>query len=239
MKEIETVYTTFFEEKEVVEIRAFGLNGRTKAWEGWAGRNAVVYGYFDNATDFAKCAASLDQLRAQAVYFTLNPVDPRLIARCMNRLKVSTPKEPTTSDKDIVRIRWIPIDIDPVRPAGISSSQEELEKAFGAAKEIIEWMESECGMADPVKGCSGNGAHLCYRIDGTKGWENTQESVEQVKKILNLLYVRFSDPSIHVDTSVYNPARIWKIYGTRARKGDHHPDRPHRKSYLIQGEKSI
>jgi hypothetical protein len=36
-----------------------------------------------------------------------------------------------------------------------------------------------------------------------------------------------------VDTANANPARIWKLYGTCSRKGDHTPERPHRRARLL------
>ena len=49
---------------------------------------------------------------------------------------------------------------------------------------------------------------------------------------------RFDTDKVTVDTSVYNPARIWKLYGTTTRKGDAVPTgpnreaRPHRMAYI-------
>ena len=53
---------------------------------------------------------------------------------------------------------------------------------------------------------------------------------------------------MNIDTTVFNPARIWKLYGTTARKGDPVPAgpsreaRPHRMAYIdseIDGIKAI
>jgi hypothetical protein len=47
---------------------------------------------------------------------------------------------------------------------------------------------------------------------------------------------RFSSPAVNVDPTTFNPARIWKLYGTTGRKGDSMADRPHRKSYIYEGQ---
>ena len=39
---------------------------------------------------------------------------------------------------------------------------------------------------------------------------------------------------VHLDSSVFNPARIWKFYGTLAAKGDSIPSRPHRVSRILE-----
>jgi hypothetical protein len=118
MSYFEQIYNLFFNPGEVTEIRAFGLSKGSKAWEGGAGGAGIVYGYFDNPKDFAK-AAAMEQAMAPGIYFTLNPVIPDLLARAANRLKAAGTKSITTSDKDILCIRWLPIDLDPKRPAGI------------------------------------------------------------------------------------------------------------------------
>ena len=57
--------------------------------------------------------------------------------------------------------------------------------------------------------------------------------LELVKGVLTTLDFMFSDDVVSVDTGVANAARIWKLYGTTARKGDSTKDRPHRRSRLL------
>ena len=68
-----------------------------------------------------------------AIYFTINPVNPDLLARANNRFVES---RTATSDADIVCRRWLFIDLDPKRPSGISSSDAELDAARSMADEI-------------------------------------------------------------------------------------------------------
>ena len=51
---------------------------------------------------------------------------------------------------------------------------------------------------------------------------------------LQALADRYDDALIHIDQKVFNPARIWKLYGTWAAKGDDVPDRPHRQGRLLE-----
>lgn len=238
MKIFQQVYDLFFEPGEVTEIRAYGLSRTSKAWEGWAGGTGIVYGYFDNPDDFAKAAAALERAHAPGIYFTLNPVVPDLLARAANRLKAAGAKTVTTSDKDILCIRWLPIDLDPVRPAGISSTDKELQYSLKIRARIKEFMETKFEFNAPILAVSGNGAHLVYRLEDL---ENSEETTGLIKKCLAAIAKEFSDKKINVDQKVFNPARIWKLYGTTGRKGDHTRQRPHRKSYLdypeIEAEK--
>ena len=151
-----------------------------------------------------------------------------LLARAANRTR-TVRGEPTTSDSDIERRRWLALDFDPVRPAGVSSTDEEKSAALLRAEEVRDHLRGE-GWPEPVVGDSGNGAHLLYRVD----LPNDPESSELVKGVLEALDFGFSDGAVEVDTAVANAARIWKLYGTTARKGDHTNERPHRRSALLE-----
>lgn len=211
--EIRRAIATLFEPGDVVELRAF--KDRTTA-----------SGYFDDFEELAEQAAKLDG-RGFAVYVTLNPADPALLARAQNRVKLH-PKA-TTSDADIVCRRWLPVDFDPVRPADVSSTNKEKQAALRRAGEVGDHLREQ-GWPEPVVGDSGNGAHLLYRVD----LPNDRESLELVRGVLEALSFEFSDERVSVDTSTSNAARIWKLYGTTARKGDDTEDRPHRVSRLLK-----
>ena len=87
-------------------------------------------GYFD---DYGKLACAVEALDADpsitGIYVTLNAVNPALLARRVNRIKMRlSRKDATTADTDIIRRRWLPVDIDPVRPSGVSSTDAEHEE---------------------------------------------------------------------------------------------------------------
>jgi hypothetical protein len=190
-------------------------------------RAGVVAGYFDNHAALAVAIEAADEkYRAGGVYYALNQIDPALLGRAYNRLKEHA--ECTTADNNILRRRWLPIDLDPVRPAGISSSDEEHAAAIERARVIADDMEAEWGR--PILADSGNGAHALYRID----YANSQESLQCVSAALGELDRRYSDAVVKVDTTSSNAARIWKAYGTVARKGDSIPGRPHRLSRILE-----
>jgi hypothetical protein len=187
---------------------------------------ATAAGYFDDPEALAREAQKLDG-QGFTVYVTANPVEPALLARAENRIK--RPLRETTSDRDILRRRWLPVDFDPVRPAGVSATEEEKATALWRAREVRDHLR-EAGWPEPVVGDSGNGAHLLYPMD----LPNDAESLELVRGVLEALSFRFSDGRVSVDTTTANAARIWKLYGTAARKGDSTEDRPHRVSKLLK-----
>jgi hypothetical protein len=201
----------------VVEVRALG-------------DYATHSGYFDDFAKLAACAEALDaDPEVRGIYVTLNEVNRALLARRANRVKMRlTRSDPTTSDADILRRRWLPIDLDPVRPSGVSSTEEEHAAALRRADEIALWL-NEQGFPHPIRADSGNGAHLLYAID----LANDDEATALVKGVLATLDALFSDERVTVDTANVNAARIWKLYGTCSRKGDNTPERPHRRAKLL------
>ncbi|NLB01111.1 MAG: hypothetical protein GX837_09175, partial [Methanomicrobiales archaeon] len=201
----------------VVEVRALA--------------DGVVHsGYFDDHDALARAVEPLDADPAVAgIYLTLNTVNPALLARRANRIKMRlSRKDATTADADIIRRRWFPVDIDPVRPSGVSSTDVEHEAALEAAGRIAGYL-AEQGFPAPIRADSGNGAHLLYRID----LPNDEAATALVKGCLATLDALFSNETVAVDTANHNAARIWKLYGTMSRKGDSTQERPHRRAKVL------
>lgn len=209
--------TSLFSTGQVIEIRAIG-------------EDSMASGYYSDFSSAVRDARLLESdRRIQGIYVTLNDITPALLARRENRIKTRLgKKDATTADSDIVHRRWFPIDIDPVRPSGVSSSEEEHDAALARAVIILDYLK-EMGWPDPIMGDSGNGAHLLYPID----LPNDTESRDLVKQCLESLDIRFSDERCKVDTANFNAGRIWKLYGTISRKGDNTKDRPHRRARIL------
>jgi hypothetical protein len=187
-------------------------------------------GYFSDRDALIRAVEPLDtDSSVHGIYVTLNEVNPALLSRRANRIKMRLgKKDSTTSDADILRRRWLPIDIDPLRPSGVSSTDEEHGLALAKAEEVARWIAG-LGFPDPVRADSGNGAHLLYRID----MPNDEAATMLMKSFLAALDMLFSDERVNVDTANFNAARIWKLYGTVSRKGDNTPERPHRRSRIL------
>src|SRR5262249_19045384 len=137
----------------------------------------------------------------------------------------------TTSDSNILRRRWLLIDVDPSRPAGVSSSDEEKKRAEHKAEEIRTYLRS-LEWPEPLMADSGNGYHLLYRVD----LPNDDPCKALITQCLDALATRFDDDFVKVDRSVFNASRIVKAYGSKAAKGDNTKERPHRLSRLLSGE---
>src|SRR5262249_38682346 len=190
-------------------------------------------GYFDDIDKFASAA---DQWSGNApgIYFMLNAVNPDLLARAHNRWEPYARE--TTSDSDIIRRDWLPLDFDPKRPAGISSTDAEHTAALTRARECFNWLIDFGFQRDSLLlADSGNGGHVLVHID----LPNEDSSTDLVKRCIEAVAFRFSDETVAVDLSVYNAARIWKVYGTLARKGDSTSDRPHRTARILEAPDSF
>ena len=214
--EVRKSLQALFTADQVIEVRTLGKSG-------------VQSGYFKDIECLVQKIEPLDTDPAiSGIYVVLNEIEPSLFARRNNRVDRLRRSDSTTSDADITRRRWLPIDIDPKRASGISSSDKEHNSALRKAEDVASWLR-ELGFPEPVVGDSGNGAHLLYRID----LPNTDLERGLIRRCLESIAFFHSDESCVIDKSVFNAARIWKLYGTVARKGDSIPERPHRRARLV------
>jgi P4 family phage/plasmid primase-like protien len=212
--EIRRAIPLFLESGSTIELRA------PKSNEG------TISGYFSDPAKLERAAAAANS-RAPGIYITINPVSADVLARADNRLKARA--SVTTTDREITRRRLLLLDFDPARPAGISSTDAEHAAAIAAARSACEALIA-LGWAPPVLADSGNGAHLLFRID----LPNDAAATELVKSVLRSAAKRFDTAAVTVDLSVFNAARISKLYGTVSRKGDSTIERPHRISRLLE-----
>jgi len=190
--------------------------------------HGTVSGYFTDLDALATEAARLSGT-APGVYLTANPVDPRLLARATNRVKPYA--KATTKDADVLRRRWIPLDLDPLRPADISSTDAEHAAALAVAADVSTWLTRGIGIAPEslVSGDSGNGAYVLVRVD----LPNDATSTKLVRQCLAAVAHVFDSPTVHIDQTMSNAARIVKLYGTVACKGDASAERPRRRARLV------
>jgi len=187
-----------------------------------------VSGYFQ---DVNLCVEALKKIRMDGnsnVYITLNGIKDECYSRQQRDQFIRNAK-PTTTDSDIEYYAWLMVDIDPVRAAGTSSSDDQIAVAKAKGNEVFTFMK-RTGFEDPIVAFSGNGVHLLYSVGL---WMN-EENKKLVKDCLSVLSLFFSDEKVSIDTANFNPARVCKLYGTLAQKGADTPERPHRMSYIVQ-----
>lgn len=191
-------------------------------------------GYFKTADDLIK--AFNKDIRDYAncnIYITLNSLNEACYSREQQNFFKKNAKA-TSSDNDVVGYDWLFIDVDPKRPTGTSSSDDQVAAAKEIGNKVYSFMKN-IGFYDPLFGFSGNGVHLLYRIK----MKNSDENRELIKKCLNVLDMYFSDDEIQIDLKNFNPARVCKLYGTQAQKGANTEERPHRMSMVIGDPEEI
>lgn len=206
----------------VRELRALGIPRPY-------GKPFVASGWYTDFEKMANDAVVLEDRQATGVYFTLNAVNPALLACANNRIEYYV--KSTTVDGDIIQRLWLPFDVDPVRPSGISSSPKELQLAWERAKKLRSWIKKNLRSYPEISAFSGNGFHHLCAID----LPNDDESNDYVRDVIEEAKDLLDDELVHVDRTVFNASRIWKLPGTMARKGDEVPEqgRLHRRSRLI------
>ena len=202
--------------KQLYEIRILIGNGK---------RKTTISGLFKGTKNIEKAFKSVDLRRAN-VFISLNAVNNQCYSMEQHERFVQT--DTTISDSDITEYKWFLVDLDPKRKSGISATDEELEFAKAKADQVKRFL-SEVGFTNPIEAQSGNGYHLLYQIN----MENNEENEALYKSALHAVSDLFSDDKVDVDKSVFNPARVSKLYGTVARKGADTEERPHRLSKII------
>jgi putative DNA primase/helicase len=211
---------------DVVELRSI------KATDA-KGYSVTVAGFYNDLNELVNdtyALSSNEKIKTKNIYWTLQQLMPATINNLgsSNGYKSRNLEQgKLTNDDQVARYKFLPIDFDPARPADTSSSEEEKKAAFELATTVRDFL-SAFGIVTAL--CdSGNGNHLLATIDlGV-----SSVSTGLIKNILAGLASKFQTAQVGIDTKVYNPSRIWKVYGTVARKGPNTTDRPWRVARIL------
>ena len=216
--QLERTLRILFPADSVFEVRCLNIQGTR-------GYSYNAAGYFNDIAAAVKEVERIERQNPKGIYVTLNQCNEQHLARANNELidRIKT----TTCDREIQRRHWLLVDADGERISGISATDEELAAAHQLVIEVADYLHSQYWY-EPTVAMSGNGWHLLYPID----LPNDDESNQLVKRVLEALAQKFQHNGAKVDTTVFNAARITKLYGTMVRKGQDTPERPHRRSEL-------
>lgn len=154
--------------------------------------------------------------------------DNRGVYYCLNPVSILAGADRAARVDDVIRRRWLLIDIDPTRPPDTNATEEEKEAARGVAEAVLAYLGG-AGWPQPVWIDSGNGWHLLYRID--EPCDNDTQVL--LREVLKTLAARFDTDTAHIDRQVHNASRISKLPGTWTRKGPDTRERPHRPAKLM------
>lgn len=194
------------------------------------GKYRTVSGYYDDINQLVDDVVDIyRQESPPAIYTTIQGIKPDLMARSSNKLTMFAKDDSLTKDHHVVQRHWLPIDFDPQRPTGISSTDEEHAASLEAAKKAREYLTSHY-WPQPILADSGNGHHLLYALDIPVD----SESTTIIQKFYEHLAATIAVPGVKVDTTLFNPSRVLKLYGTKVMKGDQVMGRKHRMSRLLE-----
>ena len=217
-KQIRYSFELMKAQNELIEIRVIGKSGKNYS------------GYFKSIDKLVSEIARFDN---ENIYFVLNEISDACYSRDQMEVMIEKPKI-TTSDNDITKRNWLLIDIDTKRSAGVSSTNEEKQHSKTTANKVFSYLR-DLGFSNPIVCDSGNGVHLLYKIE----MPNDEQSKMILHACLQVLDLFFTNEGAEIDKSVFNAARITKMYGTSARKGKSTNERPHRESYIKEVTEQI
>lgn len=213
--EIQRAIEALKPEGELFEVRVISASKKDKPY----------VGYFTDAITLIRELRKVIT-KGSNVYITLQVINEACYSREQRDTFIKGAS--TTTDNDIDGYDWLMVDLDPTRPSGVSSSEEELQAAKDLGNRVYKYMEG-LGFEKPLTAFSGNGVHLLYKIEVA----NTNDRKVLIEKCLKALDIMFSNDKVKIDKSNFNPSRICKLYGTLAQKGSNTKDRPHRMSRML------
>ena len=216
--EISRSLGVLFKEGDTIELRCVG-HPRT------------ISGYYRDFTKLARDAHALNTRFSplENCYICLNPCPAELYGRRADQFAICSRGE-AVKDQDILRRRWLLVDVDPVRPSGVSATDQQKEDAINLASQVYTWLVEQLGSKCIVCADSGNGAHMLIHLGDLI---NNDETGSVCQRFLQMLSDRFSNDQAKVDVMTHNAARICTLYGTVKRKGSDIPEQPHRMSKLV------
>lgn len=187
-------------------------------------------GYFN---DIEKAITALKPFDSSNIYYTVNEVKKACASRTQFN-KFQQVKGTATSEQDIEHRWYIPIDVDCIRPSGVSSTDEEKQKAHIRAVEVYKFLKDN-NFTEPIICDSSSGYHILVPID----MDNTPESKELVKSFLDILSNRFDDDTVKIDTVLHDANRILRLSGSYGRKGNSTEERPHRMAMILKSPDKV
>ena len=185
-------------------------------------------GYYKSVENIIRDIDPLSERPNMQIYFVLNSINADCYDRDQKEHIRELPKN-TTSDNDIEGRRFILIDFDPKRPAGVGSTDKQLELAHHVAVDSYRFLLNQ-GLYEPIVSKSGNGYHILIPVE----MDNTQENTKLVERFLKAMAMMFQTPKVDIDLKVFNASRICKLYGTYAKKGSNTPEHPWRLAEIVR-----
>ena len=217
--EIRRAIALLYQPGETIELRCF-LRG-----------SAILNGYYKDWNRLAADAIKIntDMQPPLSIYSCLNPCKPETYARRPDSFDRAATGE-AVSDGEVLMRRWLLVDCDPIRPKGVSATDQQKAAAMELLQTTYRYLMEQLSLARPIVCDSGNGFHLWLPLDDLP---NNAETKQLCKQLLQHLAEHCTHPGAKIDQSTFNASRVCKLPGTIARKGADLPQQPHRQAKLL------
>jgi hypothetical protein len=160
----------------------------------------------------------------QGCYMLVNRHRPDVALRYPGGV-ISWPSSGRVSDAETTHRRAVYIDVDSVRPKGISATDAQKREAYEVAAHARTYLERRHGRSCIGFGSSGNGSFMLIAIEPV---EPHPEQAKRLGLLLQRLNKRFGTERVKIDAAVSNAARLMPAPGTLKAKGENTAERPHR-----------
>lgn len=202
---------------QVTEVRVFFRKDGQK----------YIRNQYYKASDFQNLEAEISRLENHpdlygGVYWIINPVNPKMEYLNSGRRPFLT-KVHSAKTSDIICREWLLIDCDPIRESEQPATDQERLRAHQLAADVVLNLQA-FGFRAIVEGDSGNGCHILVPIR----LQIDEASGKLLKAFLEGLSRNIVRSGVKIDTVTHDAPRLVRLYGTRSKKGDSTPDRPHR-----------
>lgn len=148
------------------------------------------------------------------------------------------PKGQSVKSENIEKLRYFTLDIDPVnnteevdgkkvkRNLTVAENQAVVDEAAALRTELLNDGFTNIGLIN-----SGNGAYLFFPFTGVK---KPDESIQILKKFVNILKKRYSFVNAQIDDSTVKTTQCFKLPGTMSTKGEPTAENPFRHAVIIE-----
>jgi len=223
--EIRATIQTLTDPDDIVEFRFFGVSDDPQQQQ-----QGKTYGGWIVARDIDKFLPKITALASisRGVSFSPQVLSSSVATRQPLGIFSARQGVELTGKKDIVRYRWLIIDIDPVRAKGHEgemATYEERKAAAGLYEQLIDTIQDE-----PVLVVSsGNGFHLYYEMPA-------ETTVIEAEAMLIVFAAKFNNHATKIDCMSMNLPML-RLPGTWAKKGEDTEERPWRIARIMNAVK--
>jgi hypothetical protein len=138
---------------------------------------------------------------------------------------------------DVVALKFLYLDLDPLRPKGVNATDQEKTACLKIAREIHGEITNGLGYREPILTDSGNGCWLLMRIPEISITDKNRREIQARLKTWGKAAVsKFTRDGAEIDHKIFDLRRITKIPGTKIFNYPDNSERPRRVAEILSSE---